>query len=184
MNAALAAVVASDAVTAMSSTELDVASLVIRLALGPMLVLHGLNKVQGGLSGTAGWFESLGLRPGWLHARFAAFTEIGAGLLVTLGLLNGLAAMAVVGLMTVAALTDHRGKGYFIFKGGAEYVVLIGIVAVALAVLGPGRWSLDEAFGLDLSGLGWGIVALVGGVAAAAGLLLGFYRPETKEVAK
>ncbi len=65
--------------TAISSTDLDVASLVLRLALGPMLVLHGLNKVQGGLDGTAGWFESLGLKPGWLHARVAAFTEIGAG---------------------------------------------------------------------------------------------------------
>ena len=169
------------AATAMSSTELDVASLVIRLALGPMLVLHGLNKVQGGLSGTAGWFESLGLRPGWLHARFAAFTEIGAGVLVTLGLLNGLAATAFVGLMTVAALTDHRGKGYFIFKGGWEYVVLVAIVAVALAVLGPGRWSLDHALGLDLAGLGWGALAAVGGVAAAGAMLAAFYRPPAKD---
>lgn len=163
--------------TAISSTELDVASLVLRLALGPMLVLHGLNKVQGGLAGTAGWFESLGLSPGWLHARVAAATEIGAGLIVTLGFLNGLGAMAFVGLMTVAALTDHRGKGYFIFKGGAEYVVLVGIVAVALAVVGPGRWSLDNALGLDLAGIGWGIIALVGGLLAAAGLLVTFYRP-------
>ena len=69
--------------TAISATELDVATLVLRLALGPMLVLHGLNKVRGGLSGTAGWFESLGLRPGWLHARVAAATEIGAGVFVS-----------------------------------------------------------------------------------------------------
>lgn len=165
--------------TAISSTELDVASLVLRLALGPMLVLHGLNKVQGGLSGTAGWFESLGLRPGWLHARVAAATEIGAGVLVTLGLLTGLSATAYVGLMTVAALTDHRGKGYFIFKGGAEYVVLVAMVAVGLAVVGPGRWSLDSALGLDLAGIGWGAVALVGGLAAAAALLATSYRPQT-----
>ncbi|KGN36233.1 DoxX family protein [Knoellia subterranea] len=169
--------------TAISSTELDIASLVLRLALGPMLIAHGLNKVRGGLSGTAGWFESLGLKPGWLHARVAAATEIGAGVLVTLGLLNGLGAMAFVGLMTVAALTDHRGKGYFIFKGGNEYVILVAIVAVALAVVGPGRWSLDEAFGLDLAGVGWGVIALVGGVLAAAGLLVTSYRPEKKEAA-
>ncbi|MEO6019592.1 MAG: DoxX family protein [Knoellia sp.] len=164
--------------TAISSTDLDVASLVIRLALGPMLVLHGLNKVQGGLAGTAGWFESLGLTPGWLHARVAATTEIGAGLIVTLGFLNGLGAMAFVGLMAVAALTDHRGKGYFVFKGGAEYVVLVGIVAVALAIIGPGRWSLDNALGLDLAGLGWGLIALVGGLAASGGMLAIFYRPK------
>ena len=165
--------------TAISSTELDLASLVLRLALGPMLVLHGLNKVRGGLAGTAGWFESLGLRPGWLHARVAAATEIGAGVLVTLGLLTGLSATAYVGLMTVAALTDHRGKGYFIFKGGAEYVVLVAMVAVGLAVVGPGRWSLDHALGLDLAGIGWGVVALVGGLAAAAALLATSYRPQT-----
>ena len=164
--------------TAISSTELDVATLVLRLALGPMLVLHGLNKVRGGLSGTAGWFESLGLRPRGLHARLAAVTEIGAGVLVTLGLLTGLAAMAFVGLMTVAALTDHRGKGYFIFKGGAEYVVLVAMAAVVLAVTGPGRWSLDSALGLDLAGIGWGAVALVGGMAAAAALLAAFHRPQ------
>ena len=163
--------------TVISPTELDVASLVLRLALGPMLILHGLNKVRGGLVGTASWFESLGLKPGWLHARVAAATEIGAGVIVTLGLLNGLGAMAFVGLMTVAALTDHRGKGYFIFKGGAEYVILVGIVSVALAVVGPGRWSLDHALGLDLAGLGWGVIALVGGLVAAAGLLATSYRP-------
>lgn len=162
-----------------SWTDADVASLVLRLALGPMLVLHGLNKVRGGLEGTERWFESLGLRPGWLHARVAASTEIGAGLIVTLGFLNGLGAMAFVGLMTVAALTDHRGKGYFIFKGGAEYVVLVAMVAVALAVLGPGRWSLDHALGWDLAGVVWGVIALVGGLLAAAGLLVTSYRPDT-----
>lgn len=178
-----ATAITATAITAasISATELDVAALVIRLALGPMLILHGLNKVRGGLDGTARWFEGLGLRPGWLHARVAAVTEIGAGLVVTLGLLNGLGAMAFVGLMTVAALTDHRGKGYFIFKGGWEYVVLVAIVAVALAVLGPGRWSLDHALGLDLAGVAWGAAALVGGVLAAAGMLATSYRPDKKE---
>ncbi|WP_299444309.1 DoxX family protein [uncultured Phycicoccus sp.] len=163
--------------------DLDLGMLLVRLALGPMLVLHGANKVWGGggLTGTAGWFESLGLRPGWLHARIAAGTEIVAGLLVTFGLGTGLAATAFVGLMTVAALTDHRGKGYFVFKGGWEYVVLVAIVAVALAVIGPGDWSLDAAFGLPLSGIGWGAVAAVGGVGAALGMLAMFRRPVPDE---
>ncbi|MGL5817756.1 MAG: DoxX family protein [Phycicoccus sp.] len=157
----------------------DLGMLVVRLALGPMLVVHGWNKVfgGGGLNGTAGWFDSLGLRPGWLHARLAAVTEIGAGVLVTLGLLTGLAGMAFVGLMAVAALTDHRGKGYFVFAGGWEYVVLVAMVAVGLVSVGPGEWSLDAAFGLDLAGPGWAVVATVGGVLAAAALLATSYRP-------
>lgn len=163
--------------------DLDLGMLVLRLALGPMLVLHGANKVWGGggLTGTAGWFESLGLRPGRLHARLAAGTELVAGALVTLGLLTGLASAAIVGLMAVAALTDHRGKGYFVFKGGWEYVLLVAMAAVALAVTGPGAWSLDEVLGLPLSGPVWGLVAAVGGLLAAGGLLAVFRRPVPDE---
>ncbi|GAA1970190.1 hypothetical protein GCM10009798_33640 [Nocardioides panacihumi] len=153
--------------------DLDLGLLLLRVALGPMLFLHGWNKVYGGggLTGTAGWFEGLGLRPGWLHARLAAGTELTAGVLMSLGLLTGIAATAFVGLMLVATLTDHRGKGYFVFKGGWEYTVLVATVAVGLAATGPGEWSLDHLLGLDLAGLAWAAVAAVGGSVAAAALL-------------
>jgi putative oxidoreductase len=163
---------------ASTAFDLDLGLLLVRIALGPMLVVHGWNKVfgSGGLAGTGGWFESLGLRPGWLHARLAALTEIGAGVLMTLGLLTGLASLAFVGLMLVAAFTDHRGKGYFVFKGGWEYVLLIAVVAVGLAAAGPGSWALDHALGLDVAGAGWAAVAAVGGAVAATGLLMTFRR--------
>lgn len=164
----------------MTDNELNFGLLVVRLALGPMLIAHGYNKVwgSGGLKGTEGWFRSLGLKPAWLHARIAPVNEIGAGILLTLGLLNGLAAMAFVGLMLVATFTDHRGKGYFVFKGGCEYTVLVAMIAVAMGALGPGDWSLDHALGLDLAGIGWAIAAAVGGAVAAGGLMLASYRPE------
>ena len=157
----------------------DLGLLLVRLALGPMLVAHGWNKVAGagGLAGTARWFEGLGLRPAALHARVAAATELVAGALVTLGLLTGLGATAFVGLMTVATLTDHRGKGYFVFRGGWEYALLVGIVAAGLAAAGPGRWSLDNALHLHLSGAPWAAVAVIGGVGAAGLLLASCYRP-------
>ena len=168
-----------------SATDLDLGLLVVRLALGSMLFAHGWNKVfgGGGLTGTAGWFESLGLRPGWLHARLAAFTEMGAGVLMTLGLLTGLASLAFVGLMLVAACTDHLGKGYFIFKGGWEYVALVALVSVGLAATGPGDWSLDNALGFDVVGYSWAIAAAVGGAVAAAGLLLTFRRRPVRAAA-
>ena len=159
--------------------DVDLGTLLVRLALGPMLILHGLNKVAGpgGLAGTTRWFHNLGIRPAWLHARIAASTELVAGSLVTVGLLTGPATAGFVGLMTVATLTDHRGKGFFVFKGGWEYTVLIAVVAVALAAIGPGDWSVDHLLGLHLSGLVWAVVALVGGLAAAIGLLVTSYRP-------
>jgi len=162
-------------------TELDLAMLVLRIALGGMLIVHGANKIfgSGGLTGTAGWFESLGLRPGRLHAALAAYTEIGAGALLLLGLLTPVASAAFIGLMLVAALTDHRGKGYFVFKGGWEYTLLVGMVAVVPALVGPGRWSLDHAIGFEFFGLGWAGLSVAVGVLAAAGLMAVFYRPRT-----
>ncbi|HEY0558918.1 MAG TPA: DoxX family protein [Frankiaceae bacterium] len=160
-------------------TDVDTAALVLRLALGPMLVTHGLNKIAGagGLAGTARWFEALGLRPGRWHARMAATNEIAAGSLLTLGLLTPLAVTAFVGLMVVAAFTDHRGKGFFVFKGGWEYVAVVAAVAVGLAVIGPGQASLDHALGLHASGVGWGLGALAVGLAAGLGFLAVFASP-------
>ena len=59
----------------------DLGLLVLRLGIGLTVCLHGHNKVFGGgkLAGTGAWFASMGMKPGWLHARMAAATEIGAG---------------------------------------------------------------------------------------------------------
>jgi putative oxidoreductase len=159
--------------------DVDLGSLVIRTALGLVLIAHGLNKAvgPGALAGTTRWFESLGLRPPRAHARMACATELGAGALLLAGLLTGLATAACVGLMVVATLTDHRGKGLFVFKGGWEYTVFLAAVAVALAALGPGDASLDRALGLDLAGPVWALAAAVVGTAAALVLLAASYRP-------
>lgn len=163
----------------MTGHDLDVATLLLRLALGPMLLAHGWNKLfgAGGIAGTTRWFEALGLRPAAVHARVAAISEISAGVLMTLGLFSALTAAAFIGLMLVATLTDHRGKGYFVFKGGAEYTVLVAMVALGYALLGPGRWSLDEVLGLDLAGARWALIAVGLGVVASVGLLVTSYRP-------
>jgi putative oxidoreductase len=71
------------------------------------------------------------------------------------GFLLPAAGAAYVGLMLVAAFTDHKGKGFFVFKGGWEYVALVVVFAACLVGLGPGRWSIDRALGLSLAGLGW-----------------------------
>ena len=151
----------------------DSAALILRLAVGPMMVVHGLNKVRGpgGLDGTAKYFESLGLQPAAVHARVAAATEIGTGALLTLGTRTPLASAGVIGIMTTAAATDHKGKGFFIFKGGWEYVGVVGAVAAAISALGPGRYSLDGARGRSGGGLRSALFSTALGVGAAAAML-------------
>jgi putative oxidoreductase len=165
----------------MSAGEKDFASLALRAAIGPMLIAHGSNKVfgAGGLEGTTRWFNALGLRPAAVHARMAAATEIGAGTLMTLGVANPLPSAAVVGLMATAAATDHRGKGFFVFKGGWEYTAIVAVAATALAGLGNGRWSMDRLLRRkSRSGVGVALGAAAFGVASAAALLAATYRPD------
>ena len=168
----------------MSDRDRDFAALALRTAIGPMLILHGHNKVfgSGGLTGTTGWFESLGLRPAAVHARMAAATEMGAGALITLGAANPLPTAAVVGLMATAAATDHRGKGFFVFKGGWEYTAVVALAATALAGLGHGRWSIDRLLGRkERSGALMAVGAVVLGLAGAGALLASSYRPDQDE---
>jgi putative oxidoreductase len=169
----------------MGSKHHDFSALLLRATIGPVVIAHGANKVfgKGGLEGTTRWFNSLGLKPGHVHARLAAATELGAGTLLTLGVLNPLPEAAIVGLMASAAATDHRGKGFFIFKGGWEYVAVIGAAVTALASTGHGRYSLDHLLGSGRSGVKWGLLAAGAGVGAAAGLLAASYRPETETAA-
>ena len=158
--------------------ETNLALLIVRVVIGVTMAAHGWNKAKG-LDGVAGWFDSMGMKPGKLHARFAAFGEILAGLLLAAGLLTTFAALGFVGLMTVAWYTTHRDKGFFILDEGWEYVMVLGVVAVTIAMLGPGEWSLDNAIGIDadLDGYVGLAIAAGGGIVAAAGLLAVFFRP-------
>lgn len=159
----------------------DIAALLLRLTVGATIVLHGWNHAFGGgkLPGTAGWFESMGLYPGRLHAMMATLNEVGAGVLLILGLLTPFAAGAVLGTMVVAFLVNHRRNGFFIFRPGEgyEYVLVLAVVSLTISVLGGGRYSLDDVAGLHLSS-GHGLAAAgVIGFGGSAALLLTFWRP-------
>jgi putative oxidoreductase len=161
---------------------LNLVLLVVRVAAGVTLALHGYQKffMGGRIPGTAGWFESLGMKPGKLHALTAATTEISSGLGFAAGLLTPLTAAGFVGIMFVAYYT-HRGA-FFVFKDGWEYNLILALLAVLIATNGPGRWSLDNALGIDddLSGTSGLLVALVGLVAAVV-LLVVFWKEPAKE---
>jgi putative oxidoreductase len=161
--------------------QLDLALLVVRVAFGVGLAVHGYNKVfgSGGLTGTAGWFGSIGMKWPPVQARLAAGTEIAAGLLFAAGLFTPLAAAGMIGLMTVAFWAVHRGNGFLIIKGGWEFVAAIAVVAWAVATIGPGRFSLDHAFDIEWTGWSGSLVAGLVGIASGAAQLALSYRPAT-----
>ena len=161
----------------------SVCLLIFRIALGSMIASHGFNKIFGGgkIAGTAGWFESIGVRPGKANAWAAALTEIGSGVLLILGFLTPLACAGVISLRVVAIVTVHAKNGYFIFNangGGIEYCLFIALVALGLGGLGAGQISIDHSavFGTWNPRAGLAIAGIVG-VGGALLQLAACYRP-------
>lgn len=155
------------------------ALLLVRVVVGITMIAHGYNHWRGGgrIAGTARWFSGLGLRYGTLQAWLSVVTEIGAGALLVLGLLTPLACAAVISVMLIAGLLAHRRNGFFVFRDGYEYVLVLSVVCVALATFGPGRLSVDSAAGITVTGWAGGGIALGVAVAATAGMLATFWRP-------
>ena len=148
------------------------------------MLAHGINHIFGGgkIAGTAGWFSSLGMKPGLFHAWLASLTEIGGGVLLVLGFLTPLGGAAVIGTMTVALVTNHRGNGFFIFRPGEgwEYVMTLIACGFAIAIVGAGGWSLDHTFDIFDPPADAGLWIALAGLAGSAVLLAVFWRPEPK----
>jgi putative oxidoreductase len=157
---------------------MDAGILVARVVFGLLMAAHGAQKLFGwfggyGLAGTAGFFEALGFRPGRFFAATASATEIAAGLLVAFGLLGPVGPALFVSLMIVAAVTVHWQHGLFGQNNGIEMPLLYGVAGVALALTGPGAYSLDAVLGLTglwTPAVAWAALAIgvFGGVANLA----------------
>jgi putative oxidoreductase len=170
----------------LSTSSFSTGLLILRFVVGAVFLAHGINHIYGGgkIAGTARWFDSLGMKPGIIHAWTASLTEVGSGALLLLGLLTPVAGAGVVGVMLVAWITNHRKNGFFIFRPGEgwEYVMTLCLLGVVIGTVGPGSWSIDDKISAlrDLWGWpGFGIAAGAGGL-GAIGLLATAWRPEPK----
>lgn len=125
------------------------AILLLRFAIGPCFVIHGLGKLgivgSGNMAGFEGWLKSLGFPAAKFQARAAMLTEIIGGICVTLGLFFRPALVLLFVTMLVAALVGHRGAGYLITNNppGNEYALNLAILCVVMFMLGGGMYSLD-----------------------------------------
>jgi putative oxidoreductase len=134
-------------------TTLGLGLLAVRLVFGLVMAAHGAQKLLGwfggyGLAGTGGFMESLGFRPGRLFATAAGLSEFTGGLLLALGLLGPVGPALMVSVMIVAAGSVHWKNGIFAAANGIEMPLLYAVAGVALALTGPGGYSLDALLGV------------------------------------
>jgi putative oxidoreductase len=131
----------------------DVGLLVLRLVLGVIFAAHGAQKLFGsfggpGLKGMAGFHEQLGIKPPYLMAVLAGLAEFVGGILVAVGFLTPVAAVALIVTMVVAVLAVHLKNGFFAQNGGYEFNLALAGMALTLLLTGAGALSLDSALGI------------------------------------
>lgn len=164
--------------TYITASGLNSGMLILRLIVGLVLAAHGAQKLFGwfggyGLTGTGEFMVQLGFPTGRLFATAAALSELGGGLLVALGFLGPVGPALLISVMLVATITVHWKNGLFAADNGFELPLLVAGAATAIALIGPGRLSVDAVLGLTplwtqtVSWMAIGI-GLLGGVANLA----------------
>lgn len=127
---------------------LDVGLFIIRVVIGILMIGHGAQKLFGmfggyGVKGTAGWMESLGLKPGVIMAVGAGITELVGGVLFTIGLWTWVGAILLIIPMIMAIAKVHGANGVWATQNGYEYNVVLIAVALGVALIGAGEISID-----------------------------------------
>lgn len=117
------------------------ASLLLRACVGVTFFMHGMVKVfDQGVGSVVQGFASMGLPLPELLAPTVACLELIGGAFLILGLFTRPIAVGLAAVMAGALFTAHWGQSFF----QIELVLNLGISAIAIALLGPGRVSLDS----------------------------------------
>ena len=128
-----------------AATQSDLGKLVLRLALGILILLHGIAKLKGGTAGIVGMVEGAGL-PGVLGYA-VLIGEVLAPLMVIAGFHARIGAALIAINMIVAVALAHMGELASLGQSGGGALELQGLflfTAIALVFLGPGRFSVNQ----------------------------------------
>ena len=128
-----------------AATQNDLGKLVLRLALGILILLHGIAKLKGGTAGIVGMVEGAGL-PGVLGYA-VLIGEVLAPLMVIAGFHARIGAALIAINMIVAIALAHMGELTTLTQSGGWALELQGLflfTALALVLMGPGRFSLNQ----------------------------------------
>lgn len=148
---------------------MDFGLLLLRIVVGLLIAGHGVQKLSTRLGGTgtdqhAAFLDSLRYRPARPMAVLHGAVELGAGLLLALGLATPLAGALIVAVMINAAVVVHGSNGLWAQNGGMEYPIVLAVVAAAFTLGGPGAYALDPIVGVQPQPA-WALGALVVGIA-------------------
>ncbi|MEO3989268.1 DoxX family protein [Pseudocitrobacter cyperus] len=121
----------------------DFGKLLLRLAVGGLMLFHGLHKLFAGIDGISAMLIAKGI-PGFIAYGVLA-GEVVAPVLIILGILTRTSALIVAATMVVAWLMVAMGKTWMLDKTGAwaiESLVYFFVGALAIAFIGAGRFSV------------------------------------------
>jgi putative oxidoreductase len=118
-------------------------ALILRLALGLSMAVHGYQKVvpHGALNHYAHYIVTLGI-PYWL-GYVSAFTEFVGGMFLVIGLLTRFAAALIAINMLVALFIVGIHQGFGIYN----YIIALAAIAIMLVFYGAGTMALDRKIG-------------------------------------
>lgn len=137
----------------MKIRSLDIALLVIRIALAAVFIAHGGQKLfgwfgGGGMTPVVGMTTKMGFPLPAFWAYLLAITEFFGGLSVLGGLLARLGALGIMISQLVAVAKIHIHNGFFTTTHGFEFNQCLIAIALAIVLAGPGLISLDAALHL------------------------------------
>ena len=123
----------------------SVGKLILRLALGGMILLHGIGKLVGGIGGISGMVSAAGLPAILAYGVYVG--EVVAPILLILGWYSRVAAVVIAINMVFAVALAHANQIFTLSQTHGWALELQGMfffTALALALLGPGRFALNQ----------------------------------------